>query len=111
MTLEYFMDTARGKERLSAVFWYYQVCGNVALVLVAVLLTALADIYLQDAALIFAVIVIVAPIIVYQMWVLVSLWNCAFNVRRAFWGYASRLFVCYAACQLVLGLFEAVRGQ
>ena len=30
---------------------------------------------------------------IYQIWILVSVWNCAYNVKNKNWGYVARIMV------------------
>ena len=50
------------------------------------------------------ILIVLAP---YLIWVLVSLWNSAFNVENKFWGYLIRIFVVLMVVDLA---FEIVKS-
>jgi hypothetical protein len=81
------------------VFWFYAVLGGI---LVSTLSTF--GLNAADSAGVRAVGIALSLLIVflglaYYAWAIVSLWRCAFNVRRHLWGYLARA---YAVAQTAL---------
>jgi hypothetical protein len=107
MSARYLVGTMRGKERLAILFWYYFVLGGAAVaLLIAGASVPIGQIHSVPLMLV-ASSVVAVPVLAYQIWILVSLWACAFNARHRYWGYLTRAYV------LVLvsgGLLEEAPG-
>ena len=99
----------RGKERLAVVFWYYFVLGGIGIALLIAAASASASLVSSRALIVGAGIPLVLFVIAYQLWVLISLWTCAFNVRSRFWGYLTRAYVLALALGFVAEVPESVR--
>ena len=107
MNTQYMIDTMRGKERLAVVFWYYFVLGGMGVAML--IMAAGAGInMLRPSPLIAIVSALVAtPIITYQIWILISMWTCAFNAKLRAWGYLTRIYVVILAIGFAEGTFKA----
>ncbi len=73
-----------GDERLSKVFWFYYVP------VVAAMQFAWYLIELQEGPRWIFEGLLAIPEIFYLVWILVSLWRCAFNCQVKLWGYVVR---------------------
>jgi hypothetical protein len=92
----------KGKERLWRVYWLYHGLYGFALA-TAVSKTRLLSIpSITNAAYVF--------LIIYLIWVYVSIWRCAFNVERKAWGYVARgmvpVLILFAIGSFIYGLME-----
>ena len=92
----------RGHGRLWKAYWLYGVLGSNLLALVLFLLmerSALGSAWFQIVLLLLAV---------YTIWIVVSVWRCAFNVEKPTYGHMARaLTVAWAInALLVLGFLE-----
>ena len=52
-------------------------------------------------------VLVAIPVVLYEIWVLVSLWTCAFNVKAKFWGYCARVYVVLNIAGYLEGAYEA----
>ena len=86
-----------GRGRLSVVFWRYGVLGNI---LIAGLLAYPGGMSRVNAEFFALLMVLLGG---YNLWVVVSIWRCAYNVDRKYWGDLARMMaVCWAInCTLV----------
>jgi len=109
MDSSYLMQTLRGRERLAVVFWRYWVLGQLGVVLLLVAGASLVEHVQPEIVKILASVLIAIPVLAYEIWVLVSLWTCAFNVRAMFWGYCARAYVVLIAIGYLEGAYEASR--
>lgn len=93
-----------GQERLVVVFWLYAVLGGV---LVSALsrfgLNAADSAGTRTAEIALSGLVLLLGI-AYYSWALVSVWRCAFNARRRFWGYVARTYAVAQAALIVYAL-------
>lgn len=92
----------RGHGRLWKAYWLYGVLGSNLLALILVLLmerSALGSAWFQMVLLLLAA---------YTIWIVVSVWRCAFNVDKPTYGHMARaLTVAWAInALLVLGFLE-----
>ena len=92
----------RGHGPLWKVYWLYGVLGSNLLVLILLLLmheSALGSVWFQFVLLLLAG---------YTVWIVVSVWRCAFNVEKPMYGHMARaLTVAWAINALmVLGFLE-----
>ncbi len=108
MALSNVVSALRGEEPLSTVFWKYYVLGIVLMLLLVVL------IYFLEVFLVVLLPVVFSPVaiascfyILYQVWVTISLWRCAFNVRNALWGYLCRAYVLCVVAYCIHALIQA----
>lgn len=85
----------RGEEKLWKVFWLYNVLGGLLLNVFVYVIASVAF-----GLLIVGVIFWLA----YLVWVLVSIWRCAFNVNAKFWGYLARIYIIMGPVLVILGL-------
>jgi ABC-type sugar transport system permease subunit len=97
----------RGHGRLWKVYWLYGVLGSNLLVLVVLLLmqrSAIGSAWFQVVLLLLAA---------YTVWIVVSVWRCAFNVENPLYGHMARaLTVAWAINALmVLGFLELQTWQ
>ena len=95
-------DYWRGDGPLWKVYWLYGVLGSNVLALILLLLMqegAIASGWFQLVLLLLAV---------YTVWIVVSVWRCAFNVENPMYGHMARgLTVAWAInALLVLGFLE-----
>jgi len=102
------VEAIRGRERLVVVFWYYFVLGELGLVLL--LVAASTAVPMVRAPLLMGVLTVAfaVPLVAYHLWVMVSLWTCAFNVRLRFWGYLARGYVAILGIGSVLEARDAL---
>jgi hypothetical protein len=84
----------KGGERLAVVFWGYCVAGT--LLVGVVMFCAFRLFPIPNRTL--GNLVTGAVFVAYFWWAHISLWMCAFNVKRRGWGYAAR---CYAVVAVV----------
>jgi hypothetical protein len=92
----------RGKGPLWKAYWLYGVLGSNVLALTLFLLierSALGSVWFQIVLLLLAA---------YTVWIVVSVWRCAFNVEKLMYGHmAKALTVAWAInALLVLGFLE-----
>jgi hypothetical protein len=92
----------RGEGPLWKVYWLYGVLGSNVLVLILLLLMqrgAIGSLWFQLVLLLLAA---------YTVWIVVSVWRCAFNVENPLYGHMARaLTVAWAINALmVLGFLE-----
>ena len=91
-----------GNERLTLVFWGYYVLGTsgisflLGLVLV---MPVLSDILILRTGVIFLG-------LTYFIWVVVSVWQCAFNVKNKIYGYIARIIVIFGSGSVFFRLVE-----
>ena len=92
-----------GDERLSKVFWFYYVLVGAAMTFALYRIDYLIE--LQEWQPIWSLILrflLSLAWLYYLVWVLVSLWRCAFNCQVKLWGYVVRgLVVVHAAIPVV----------
>lgn len=90
----------RGQGRLWTVFWGYGIGGNGLLAgFLGLLVSRLpgGGDHLWPALLLLGF---------YNAWVVISVWRCAYNTRRRYWGDCARLLMVFWALNLLLlGLF------
>ena len=91
-----------GRGPLWKVYWLYGVLGSVVLALILLFLIqrgAIDSVWFQLVLLLLAA---------YTVWILVSVWRCAFNVENPMYGHMARaLTVAWAInALLVLGFLE-----
>ena len=86
-----------GKERLWVVYW---LCGHVLGMVLALLLFVLVPTspVTTPLALILG--------LVYMVWIVVSVWRCAPNANRPFWGYLARTVWVVAVPLTLAGMFK-----
>jgi ABC-type sugar transport system permease subunit len=92
----------RGHGSLWKVYWLYGVLGSNLLALILLLLMqrgAIGSVWFQLVLLLLAA---------YTVWIVVSVWRCAFNVEKPMYGHMARaLTVAWAInALLVLGFLE-----
>jgi hypothetical protein len=92
--VSYVVRAFKGRERLALVFWGYCVTGTLivgVLMFFAFRLFPIPHRTLGNP-------VTGAVFVAYFLWAHISLWICAFNVKRRGWGYAA---CCYAVVAVV----------
>lgn len=99
----YVIKTLRGSEKLSVVFWAYCVLGTLAIV--AALLFWSEELMRLPQWFLYTLTALYSA---YLLWAHLSLWQCAFNVQRRFWGYAARAYVLVLVATYV---FQALQPQ
>ena len=92
----------RGHGRLWKAYWLYGILGSNVLALILLLLMqrgAIGNVWFQFVLLLLAA---------YTVWIVVSVWRCAFNVEKPMYGHMARaLTVAWAInALLVLGFLE-----
>jgi len=92
----------RGHGPLWKVYWLYGVLGSNALALILLVLMqrdALDSVWFQ---------IVLLLLTAYTVWIVVSVWRCAFNVQKPLYGHMARaLTVAWALnALLVLGFLE-----
>ena len=92
----------RGHGRLWKAYWLYGILGSNVLALILLLLMqrgAIGSVWFQFVLLLLAA---------YTVWIVVSVWRCAFNVEKPMYGHMARaLTVAWAInALLVLGFLE-----
>jgi hypothetical protein len=100
------VETMKGRARVRTVFWGYCLIGTLAagIVLFAIVCAVMRwhpswrPIANLAAGILF---------VTYFLWAHISLWTCAFNVKRRGWGYAAR---CYAVAMVVY-YFVGISGN
>jgi hypothetical protein len=107
MNWAYLLSTLRGGEKLSIVFWYYNVLGVAGAALVASALAGIA-MFLSAQPNPNLALVGFAFLVPYWLWAIGSLWQCAFNVQPRVWGYLARSYVIYCLVVLLFGVVEVV---
>ena len=40
--------------------------------------------------------------IIYTIWIYVSIWNCAYNVKNVFWGHIARFYIIFNILLIIL---------
>jgi hypothetical protein len=92
----------RGEGPLWKVYWLYGVLGSTVLALVLLLLMQRGAI---DSAWFQLVLLLLAA---YTVWIVVSVWRCAFNVEKPLYGHMARaLTVAWAInAMMLLGFLE-----
>ena len=86
----------RGRGRLWVVYWLYGVLGSAiltALLAAPVAFAGMSAIYY---------LIMLAVVAVYTVWIVVSVWRCAFNVDREMWAYLARGLTVFWALNVVL---------
>jgi hypothetical protein len=102
-----FLKTLKGHESLGTVFWGYCIVGSFvigALLFVVYRVTMRWDSSPHHAIANWGT---GALFITYFLWAHISLWTCAFNVKRRGWGYVAR---CYAVA-VVIYYFVGISGN
>ena len=107
MNSAYVMDAFRGRERLAIVFWYYWVLGQLGVVLLFLGAWALIEHVPPGILKVVVGLLVAIPVVAYEIWVLVSLWTCAFNVKTKIWAYVVRAYVVLNAVGYLQGAYEA----
>ncbi|MGH6943204.1 MAG: hypothetical protein ACREH6_03145 [Geminicoccaceae bacterium] len=102
MSASFAMTYWRGQGPLWKVYWLYGVIGSNVLALILVLLMergALGTVWFQIVWLLLSA---------YTVWIVVSVWRCAFNVENPLYGHMARaLTVAWAInALLVLGFLQ-----
>jgi hypothetical protein len=92
----------RGRGPLWKIYWLYGVLGSNVLALILLLLmrgSALGSVWFQVVLLLLAA---------YTVWILVSVWRCAFNVENPMYAHMARALTAAWAINalLVLGFLE-----
>lgn len=88
----------RGNERLWRVFWIYNfILGG----LINYGFTKVGESENLVLLLVYSIFALA-----YMVWVLVSLWRCAFNANWQIWGYIARVLVVLMVVFLALGFAE-----
>lgn len=95
--MRYLLQTIRGQEHLSIVFWGYCVAGLLAITGLLFLLTE--HMHRWPTAVLSALATLQ---VVYIVWAHISLWSCAFNAKRPIWGYAARIYVAVVTLAFLL---------
>ena len=95
------MAAWNGKEKLWKVFWLYNF-------LLGTLLLSAMD-YLVGLGTVIEVITYLI-VLVWAVWVLVSLWRCAFNAKWRIWGYLARALVVLTVLMAMLALLGPFVG-
>ncbi|MCK9987599.1 MAG: hypothetical protein AzoDbin1_04071 [Azoarcus sp.] len=105
----YLATTLKGQEKLSIVFWYYNVLAMFGVALIASAMTGIAMLLSAEPNpnLILVGFVLLIP---YWLWAVASLWQCAFNVQNRVWGYFARGYVIYCATSVVASLAKIPYG-
>lgn len=86
----------QGRGRLWVVYWLYGVLGSAILTALLALPVALAGV----SAVYY--LVALAVVAVYTVWIVVSVWRCAFNVDRELWAYLARGLTVFWALNVFL---------
>jgi hypothetical protein len=94
--LDAILASWKGHERLWKVFWIYNGLFGTA---VGIGVAAAAKVLPWPALLVIAVFVLI-----WVVWVTVSLWNCAFNSSWRGWGYIVRAGVVLGIIAIVIAL-------
>jgi hypothetical protein len=92
----------RGRGPLWKIYWLYGVLGSTALTLILLFLMqsgAVDSVWFQIVLLLLAV---------YTVWIVVSVWRCAFNVEKPLYGHMARALTAAWAINalMVLGFLE-----
>ena len=101
MTRNFVTSRWRGEGRLWLVFWIYGVL--LSIIVTGVFLAQLAT---EDPIPGFKQFLIVA-FIPYTVWILVSIWRCAFNVENELYGYMARVLTIAWAINVTLLIISA----
>lgn len=88
----------RGQERLYKVFWVYGLLLNLPFFAVGV-----AAGYLHMPLLL---VPLVPVYVAYLVWVLVSMWRCAFNSSWSGWAYLGRAWVVFACVGFLIRVVQ-----
>jgi hypothetical protein len=75
----------KGLEPLWKAYWIYFVVGNIAINNLADFVLSTGNFYALVGYLIF--------IVAYLIWAITSVWRCAFNTEKKYWGYIARAIV------------------
>jgi hypothetical protein len=88
------VDWWRGEERLWKPFWLGGVLGGIVVQIISQIL-GMGGLPLGVVGFVL--------VLVYEVWILVAIWNCAFNVDWNGWGYIVRVMVILQAATIVIG--------
>jgi len=88
-----------GKKELYIVFWYYYIVGILILSILIPLIGVTAE---QLKLQIFLYPPLYLFVIVYGIWIIVSLWRSAFNAKWKGWGYITRIIIIISALSYIL---------
>lgn len=83
----------RGEQRLWKAFWLFGALGNLIMSMTQKLI-AVASL---EVATLFSILALI-----YGIWSIVSIWNCAYNVNWRWWGHITRGYI---ILQIVLTIF------
>lgn len=83
----------RGQEKLWIVFWIYGVVVGILFQILLGILGAQGMLFVG-----------LAVYVVYYVWVIVSTWRCAFNVKARSWGYVARVLAILSVIGMVLSV-------
>ncbi len=99
-----FVNILHGQERLWKVFWIwcFALPFGVAFVLAITVYTTLS----QPLGLLFNVI-----LLIYNVFVFIGLWRCAFNCEKRFWGYIARVFTVLGLIGSAPTAMEVMNGK
>lgn len=93
-----------GEERLWKVFWLYNILGMYLFARLSNFLLAIGAAAEKNSHNNNEVFVLISSLAIfaYLIWAVCSLWRCAFNVERKWWGYLGRAYVVCFVFSLLL---------
>lgn len=118
--IKFIKNCWNGEERLSVVFWIWGVLVNsilsflIEIILWPFVFVPLANMQLGrsiesigylNILLMIVVISIAIVAIVYEIWVIVSIWRCSWNAKNKYWGWVARMVFILA---LILGMIDVL---
>ena len=103
MNFDYFKRTWNGEEKLKILFWIYYVIGSIGIAMVPGVFQSAGLLIGINYGAIFSLIIVVP----YFVWIMVSLWRCAFNVDKRIWGYIVRGIVVFTIVSYLFRLIYA----
>lgn len=95
----------RGDLPLSRLFWRYAVPINLVFFVVGAAVGYFSNLYPQ---VIYAVFLAGPLLVIFTVWLCVSLWRCAYNTSRVVWTYLARAWAVLVAYGLVVQLRRVV---
>jgi hypothetical protein len=101
----------KGEERLWKVFWLYNILYMYILAQLSNFLLAVGASGEKNGFNNTKVFVLISSLvfIIYMIWAVCSLWKCAFNVERKWWGYIVRTYVVLFVLGLLLVTTQLLR--
>jgi len=105
----------RGEEKLWRVFWLYYMLGELIFFMFLYLIMFLISIVVTSEPPFLIILVYVIPVFGYFIWIIVSLWKCAFNTNWKGWGYLIRILattvvVCFFG-GVLMGILQGIKDR